>query len=87
MTCEGDERRFPLWGPCSGGGESIVVRNARVFVVGYGDASSLPGGAEELREYAVAEFVRSYGADPRAAPAIELLRERGHHTDTDAAGP
>ena len=72
-----EERHFQLWGPCSGGGESIVVRGARVFLLAYGDASQLPGGQEEYLEYSLADFVRTYGSNPRAAPAFELLRERG----------
>lgn len=74
MACEG-ERWWPLWGPNSGGGESVLVQGARVFVVAYGDAT--PEGTEQRREYTPAEFVRAFGGDPRAAAAIACLIERG----------
>ncbi len=37
-----------LEGPNSGGGRSVIVVGDRVYVVVYGDESTLPGGAEQV---------------------------------------
>lgn len=74
MTCD-EGRSWSLWGPCSGGGQDVLVQGARVFVVSYGDAT--PEGTEQRRELTPAEFARQYAADPRAAEAIAWLTARG----------
>lgn len=69
------ERWWPLWGPCSGGGQSVVIRDGRVFIHSYGDAT--PEGTDHERECTPAQFARAYADDPKAAPAIAWLRRLG----------
>ena len=42
------EGRWRLEGPSSGGGRSLYRYKGQLFVVGYGDHSALPGGAEQV---------------------------------------
>jgi hypothetical protein len=42
------EQRWGIEGPNSGGGKTLYRYKGHLFTVGYGDWSSLPGGAEEV---------------------------------------
>jgi hypothetical protein len=75
VTCDDRAASFPLWGPCSGGGERVDIDGERVLVVAFGDA--VPPDGQDVREYTPAAFVRAYGANPQAASAIAWLRARG----------
>jgi len=45
---DGAEASWPLEGPSSQGGTTLYLYRGRHFVVGYGEHSSLPGGAEQI---------------------------------------
>jgi len=45
---DGAEGSWPLEGPSSHGGTTLYRFRGRLFVVGYGESSSLPGGAEQI---------------------------------------
>jgi hypothetical protein len=45
---KGAEASWPLEGPNSQGGTTLYRYRGRLFVVGYGERSSLPGGAEQI---------------------------------------
>ena len=45
---DGAEGSWRLTGPNAGGGTTLYRYKGQLFVVGYGDHSSLPGGAEQV---------------------------------------
>jgi len=45
---DGAEASWPVEGPSSQGGTTLYLYRGRHFLVGYGEHSSLPGGAEEI---------------------------------------
>lgn len=63
-----------LEGPNSGGGRFVAVLDQRVYLVAYGDESTLPGGAEQVTAaYSPAEARRvleRHPAWPRLQPLI-----------------
>ncbi len=72
------EHHVSLWGPNSGGGAFLAFADGRVHHVVYGDESTLPDGAEQIRTVETpAEFVARSGDDPRRAPMVAYLRARG----------
>jgi hypothetical protein len=42
------EGNWTMTGPDSGGGKTLYRYKGQLFIVGYGDESSLPGGAEQV---------------------------------------
>jgi hypothetical protein len=72
------ETRFTLWGPNSGGGAYVVLSEGVLSEVVYGDESSAPEGAEQVRAvYPPEEFARLFALDPRRAQVIAHLRAVG----------
>jgi hypothetical protein len=61
------EGSWRLLGPNSGGGTTLYRYKGQLFVVGYGDHSSLPGGAEQV-----------IGVLPDNTPGFPPLMESGH---------
>jgi hypothetical protein len=72
------EHRFSIWGPNSGGGQTVILVEGRLYDVVYGDESRKPGGAEEVRaSYAPAEYAALFGAHPMHARVVAHLRALG----------
>ncbi len=72
------ETRFTLEGPSSGGGAYVILAEGMLSEVVYGDESSAPLGAEQVRAiHAPDEFARRYALNPRYALAIAHLRALG----------
>lgn len=63
----GAEGHWRLVGPNSGGGTTLYRYRGQLFVVGYGDHSSLPGGAEQV-----------IGVLPDNTPGFAPLMDNGH---------
>lgn len=60
-------------GPNSGGGRSLAVLDQRVYLVVYGDESTLPGGAEQVTAaYSLDEARRVFERHP-AWPRLQPL--------------
>ena len=68
------EKRWPLWGPCSGGGEELVYAKGRLWVFAYGDAVM---GDSDVTEVDLASVERVWGANDRATDAIAWLKAKG----------
>ncbi len=69
------QREWPLWGPNSGGGETVYLVDGRVYWVAYGDAAQTPSGAEEIVCVATPpEFVARYGAYDKVATVVADLK-------------
>jgi hypothetical protein len=64
---QGTEGHWRLIGPDSGGGTTLYRYRGQLFVVGYGDHSSLPGGAEQV-----------IGVLPDNTPGFAPLMNNGH---------
>ncbi len=72
------ERSFSIWGPNSGGGQSVLLVEGMLYDVVYGDESRLPGGAEQVISGATpGEYAARVGNDPRHAAVLAYLREHG----------
>lgn len=69
------QRRFPLWGPNSGGGEEILVCENRVFLISYGDAAQKPDDdGYEMYEIPRQTFETQWGNHPNSKAAVEYVR-------------
>ena len=64
---EADEGSWRLTGPSSQGGTTLYRYKGQLFTVGYGDHSSLPGGAEQV-----------IGVRPDNTPGFPPLMGDGH---------
>ena len=72
------ERSFPIWGPNSGGGQTVLLYSGNLYDTAYGDESQLPGGAEVVRAvYTPTEYATLFANHPPHAAAIAYLREHG----------
>lgn len=72
------ERRFTVEGPSSSGGAYVILAAGVLSEVVYGDESSAPLGAEQVRAvHTPEEFARRFALDARYAPAIAHLRALG----------
>jgi hypothetical protein len=66
---------WSIWGPNSGGGESLYLCQDVVHVVVYGDESPLPQGGEHvLRSLPAEVFVTSYAEADRYRHAVAGIR-------------
>ena len=59
---DGAEASWPVEGPSSQGGTTLYLYRGRHFLVGYGEHSSLPGGAEEILSSRADDSRRSPGS-------------------------
>lgn len=64
-----------IWGPNSGGGESVYLMDGTVYRVVYGDESPLPLGAEHVAaSWPAATYVTQFGHHPNHARAVAAVR-------------
>ena len=70
--------RWKLWGPNSGGGESVLFADGRIWLYQYGDAAR--GEVERYSSVSLAVYLERYwGKDlERSAEIIAWLIEHGH---------